>query len=223
LSCYHLEHNNVIVNKCYHLEHINKEDIISSYCLLIIMKNQVGTVTISVRVPEELIKRIDEVITNKEQYWNRADLVLCSIRQELYHISLTVSQELNENGYYDDDSFSQLTEKEIYDLIEGGIKKALARGEEKYKEYNGPPKQILIRVPSGMMFYLAEMFKGGREIQDFIRFAIADWVSNPFDISYGPWNEGGQRGIYMFGVGKTLFGNLKLDLDSGFTNFKRKG
>jgi metal-responsive CopG/Arc/MetJ family transcriptional regulator len=174
------------------------------------MRNKSDTVTVSVRLPEDLIEKIDESISARNMYWNRADLILYTVREYYGMITTLVYGNLVEKYEKVKPSKEEL-DAEFYVMLEKQLKPIIETGNKIYAKYDGSMKQILIRMPYGLFWHLNVWFNENIGLQNFIRYVVALFLTNPVNVTISPLEPGKQMGMIM--RGRPWFGNIKIKLD----------
>jgi predicted DNA binding CopG/RHH family protein len=125
------------------------------------------TKAITIRVPEELAKRIDSEMAETGFYSNRQSYVECAIREQITHMDRLT----------DDVLYKEKEEGPVgkYFLIQA-IQKIYKNGTEKeYEKYEGKPESIIIRLPEGLIntiLFMGLDYFGEPNVQNFARNAI---------------------------------------------------
>jgi Predicted transcriptional regulators containing the CopG/Arc/MetJ DNA-binding domain len=142
------------------------------------MRNVVPMITVSIRIPEELVNKIDDAILTNGAFSNRTDLIIYAIRHEWNKIVI-------ESCHTSADELKSFNEDKVKWIVVDVLSKMNKNYSLEYSRYGGKPKQILLRLPEGMINYMMGSLRGDEKIetaQNLIRLLIAGYFADSVNV-----------------------------------------
>jgi len=134
----------------------------------VLIMAKVGTITETIRIPEDLAQSIDKIISKSGNYTNRPDFILSAIRFQLADMI-----DLMENAWEHAASVKDNALKVyFYYAIMDNLRKNF---QDNYSIFDGKPVTISIRTPPGLSAQICMVSSRSLKISelDFIRISIS--------------------------------------------------
>ncbi|MFA6727772.1 MAG: ribbon-helix-helix domain-containing protein [Prevotella sp.] len=133
------------------------------------MKNVVNTEKTAIRIPSELVDKIDYLVVNTQEYANRPDFIISAVKYTVEWIKDEILINLDRELVYGEGTGIKDIMSDLWEELA-----------DSYCSYKGKPVLIFLRVPTGLISVWENIEFHSFEIknfQDLARLAISKYIS----------------------------------------------